>query len=132
MFKKDVPLRQLEKRLDKLSSDVTKVIWWQVIIDLVLFIPTAGWVIFEKPFDASATKTTPVSDDWLGEVAKLERVSTAGSDFLASALNATGWLSIAEARRFVEIEKAEEKAEADGSTKGLVALKTRLEAKAAA
>jgi hypothetical protein len=132
MFDKDVSLRRLEKRLEKLSDEATKIIWWQVVTSFVLFIPTFGAVFFEKPYDDSALTTTPVPDDWLGDVARLKTVSADGSNFITSALDEKDWLSIAEAKRFLEIEKAEKKAESERSTKGLAALKTRLNAKAAA
>jgi hypothetical protein len=132
--KKETTLRQLEKRLDTLAAEAATVQWWKLAVNVALFVPTLGGVIFEKMTDDRAVAKTPVADAWLGDAAKLATLSEGGMEFLSDILAREEPVTIAEARRFVEIEKraveaAEERRRVDAevSKAGLAALKSRLE-----
>jgi hypothetical protein len=85
-----------------LARAKTRISWGAVALNAIS-IPLSGVIIDTE--DKSALATTSVDDAWLAAVAGLPTVSRRGLEFLSSALNNKGWVSIDEALRFVEIEK---------------------------
>lgn len=76
---------------------------WGAIALNAISIPLSGFAVDVE--DKSALKTSRMDDNWLAAVAGLPSISRRGLEFLSAALVSKGWVSVAEALKFVEIEK---------------------------
>lgn len=56
--------------------------------------------------DTSKLALVAMHDDWLGAVAGLPMISTEGLAFIAKAISGKGWVSCADALKFLKIEEA--------------------------
>lgn len=75
-----------------------------LLLNLFLFPLTLGAVCVPLE-DKSHLKTVPMPDEWVDGVSQLPSISRQGLELLAEAIQKKGWVSIAEAIKFAEIEE---------------------------
>lgn len=118
-------LERLALRTCELTDKATRVVWWKVVANMILFVPALGTCPFDV-MDRSALGTTRVPDDFLSDIANFTTASKNGLRFLSNAIDEKGWLSVSEAIRFIEIESDQHRIAEAKATRGLAALKARL------
>lgn len=93
----------IEREVDAAGRSLVFTNWEKVALN-ALTIPLLGMPVDVS--DSSRQDETAIGDEWLGAVAGLPTVSSKGLRYLSDALAAKGWVSVREATRFIEIEKA--------------------------
>lgn len=88
-----------------LSAQNTKTDFTAVALNIVALPLTMG-CFFLSTDDSSKTKDVAMPDEWLASVAGLPSISRQGLELMADAMRTKGWVSVAEAVRFIEIERA--------------------------
>lgn len=69
-----------------------------------LVVPLTFGLVSSTTLDERSAHTAAISDEWLAAVAAVPTISAVGLRFLVEALEWRGSVSVAQARRFVEIE----------------------------
>lgn len=82
----------------------TKTDWDAVALNLFLIPATLG-ALHLSTVDKKHLETQPMPDSWCDSVSELPNVSKKGLDLLSKELAAKGFVSVAAANRFVDIEK---------------------------
>lgn len=94
--------RALAKRNQKVSADA-------VVLNIITSCLLMGPVMSIE--DRQHWTTIAISDEWLEAAASLPAISRKGLELLAKALQVKGWVSVAEAIEFVELEELASKAQ---------------------
>lgn len=92
----------LEARTSRLVAQNTSLDWNAVTLN-ILALPFVG-AVFDVD-DKSALAGIAVEDEWLATASRLPVISREGMELLAKGLEKKGWISVAEAERFVKIER---------------------------
>lgn len=96
------------RETEELARINTRLSWAAIALNAIT-IPLSGVALDVE--DKSALRTSQVDDAWLAAVAGLPTISRSGLEFLSVALGKKGWVSIEEALKFVDIEKAHQQEE---------------------
>lgn len=89
----------------QLAVENTKTDFGVVALNIVALPLTMGVFCLDSD-DKTKTHEVAVPDEWLASVASLPIISRNGLELLAEAMKAKGWVSVAEAVRFIELEQA--------------------------
>ncbi|MPQ69458.1 hypothetical protein [Pseudomonas sp. MWU12-2323] len=117
MPKSDIgnPFTQVADQAKILALQNTNVSFAALALNMIALPLTMGLISVDI-HDKSKAQDVAVPDEWLASVAGLPTISRKGLELLADAMKAKGWVSVAEAIRFVEIEQAANRHNQDGTT----------------
>lgn len=97
--------KTIAQQAKSLAERNTKTDFAAVALNIVALPLSMGCFLFPTD-DTSKTTEVAVPDEWLASVAGLPSISRKGLELLVDAMKAKGWVSVAEAVRFIEIEQA--------------------------
>ena len=94
----------IARQAKSLAAENTATDFGAVALNIVALPLTMG-LFFIDTDDKTKTKEAAVPDEWLAAVAGLPAISRKGLELLANAMSEKGWVSVAEAVDFIEIEQ---------------------------
>ena len=95
----------IAKQAKSLAAENTKTDFAAVALNIVALPLSMGCFLLPTD-DTSKTKEVAVPDEWLASVAGLPSISRRGLELLADSMKDKGWVSVAEAVHFIELEQA--------------------------